>query len=788
MQMSQQKNKTKRRNGKAAKMVLQSLKDLKEDPVPGVDINTVEDDIYNWDVTVNGPDNSPYRDGKFHLSVKFKNRFPIQAPEFKMITPIYHMNINIRGMICLDKIATWDKKYTMRDVLSDIVELFENPSTNDPLVDQLTVLYCYNKERYNRNAYLCTQLYACGQDDEDDEDDKDGDKTPFTMDLFDNVANTTNNNDNNNNDNNHSNDRNLTITNLSPDTTVFVLVEREKKHKKRNNRSAMLKEIVNSESPMETAKSAGFDCIQGTNDNDKRNHHTYDNARSGVWVTCINLTIKKLVHYQHYVRSEHLYFIHNELKRLTDFRPQCDNPSPPHLLMRTIDYGKQYTCTKCSTTHNEVYYCCNSCKLWLCSTCCHLKMCQKYANLKLNNKDNLMRSRIATEISRFSLASSVAPPCTISNALIVVLRIGKYNGQTLELRGVAKNYKGLLNVFSKVWNYKVFYWVNKKGNNDNETGSDDMNESIYTNDIKRIENNSNFKLEWNGNEIKNFVEQARKHVVKNKHDGLIFIVAGHAYGDGNKMLIDSQAQEYPLASIYSMFTPRGRPLVESYKEEQKESLQLLRIPKIFCIDIHRGKQQAEATKTETEQEPKKANETDEKEMEYKHNEKQHEKAEKHRKQEKEKPQGQDQNKKNTTGKTNNEEDKNEQKEEKVEEKHKDSNPDSERNELHITRSNFYKLHATVESDDMIGDDESGGGFAKNLAQLFNDEKFVLENDWSTVVSKLREYTKRDDTSLGLGDLDESTLEYVVKFAVNKKSTDEKDEKYDGIQKENKAKM
>lgn len=104
----------------------------------------------------------------------------------------------------------------------------------------------------------------------------------------------------------------LTITNLSCDTTVAVLVE-EKMRKE--NRSLVLRTIMNGKSPTNAAKRNGFVCIKGSNNNEY-DYHVFDTGieRNGVFVTCLNLTFQKILYDRHYVLSEYLYFMDNQLK------------------------------------------------------------------------------------------------------------------------------------------------------------------------------------------------------------------------------------------------------------------------------------------------------------------------------------------------------------------------------------------------------------------------------------------------------------------------------------------
>ena len=52
-----------------------------------------------------------------------------------------------------------------------------------------------------------------------------------------------------------------------------------------------------------------------------------------------------------------------------------------------------------------------------------------------------------------------------------------------------------------------------------------------------MSNRTNYKLRWTLDEISVFVQQSRQHIVRNKHDGLIFVLS--AYDDRSKVFYDS---------------------------------------------------------------------------------------------------------------------------------------------------------------------------------------------------------------------------------------------------------
>ena len=54
-----------------------------------------EENLFNWIVIMQGPDNTAYEGGIFKLQFKFPDNYPFKAPEVKFLTTIYHPNIKL---------------------------------------------------------------------------------------------------------------------------------------------------------------------------------------------------------------------------------------------------------------------------------------------------------------------------------------------------------------------------------------------------------------------------------------------------------------------------------------------------------------------------------------------------------------------------------------------------------------------------------------------------------------------------------------------------------------------
>ena len=149
-------------NNLTHKRIKNELDDLNKSPIPNCSAGPINNnDMTKWDGTIIGPEDTPYMNGIFNISIEFTSEYPFKPPRVFFKTKIYHCNINDQGGICLDILKNnWSPALNISKLLLSICSLLSEPNPDDPLVPNIAELYKKNRELHDMNAKEYTIKYA----------------------------------------------------------------------------------------------------------------------------------------------------------------------------------------------------------------------------------------------------------------------------------------------------------------------------------------------------------------------------------------------------------------------------------------------------------------------------------------------------------------------------------------------------------------------------------------------------------------------------------------------------
>ncbi|EIM22646.1 putative ubiquitin-conjugating enzyme E2 [Wallemia mellicola CBS 633.66] len=143
------------------KRILKEAERLQVDAPEGIQAIPSEEDIRYFDVSIQGPDGSPFEKGIFKLELWLPSSYPMEPPKVRFLTKIYHPNIDKLGRICLDILKDkWSPALQIRTVLLSIQALLSSPNPDDPLANDVAEHYKTDEQAAKAVSKEWTALYA----------------------------------------------------------------------------------------------------------------------------------------------------------------------------------------------------------------------------------------------------------------------------------------------------------------------------------------------------------------------------------------------------------------------------------------------------------------------------------------------------------------------------------------------------------------------------------------------------------------------------------------------------
>ncbi|KAK4620079.1 Ubiquitin-conjugating enzyme E2 5A [Fulvia fulva] len=146
------------------KRLQKELQENAANPLPGCTIEPNESDMNIWNVYMEGPADSVYVGGRFHIQVTLPKEYPFKPPVVAFRTKIYHPNVSNddKGAMCLGmlKAEEWKPPNKIADVLKLVKAVLSAPQPDDAIETTIAEQYKNDFKGFEKEAKMWTSKYA----------------------------------------------------------------------------------------------------------------------------------------------------------------------------------------------------------------------------------------------------------------------------------------------------------------------------------------------------------------------------------------------------------------------------------------------------------------------------------------------------------------------------------------------------------------------------------------------------------------------------------------------------
>ena len=155
----------------ALRRIQKELEDIKNNPSREWDAGPLnESDLFHWQGTIMGPENTPYEGVYFFLNINFPTHYPLEPYKIIFTTRIYHPHINSNGHLhCCEYSelflktdpGNWNPSMTIRKGLDLITKSLKNIEVYcDGWNFECASMFLKDRKEFDRIAREWTKKYA----------------------------------------------------------------------------------------------------------------------------------------------------------------------------------------------------------------------------------------------------------------------------------------------------------------------------------------------------------------------------------------------------------------------------------------------------------------------------------------------------------------------------------------------------------------------------------------------------------------------------------------------------
>ncbi|XP_065179073.1 ubiquitin-conjugating enzyme E2 G2-like [Sycon ciliatum] len=147
----------------AMRRLLAEYKQITRNPPEGVIAGPKsEDNLFEWEAVIVGPEGTAYEDGVFSATLSFPKDYPMEPPKMKFNTRIFHPNVFPDGEVCISilhapgddplgyesHLERWSPVQSVEKILLSVVSMLAEPNIESSANVDASKVYRDDPERY----------------------------------------------------------------------------------------------------------------------------------------------------------------------------------------------------------------------------------------------------------------------------------------------------------------------------------------------------------------------------------------------------------------------------------------------------------------------------------------------------------------------------------------------------------------------------------------------------------------------------------------------------------------
>jgi len=153
--------------GTALRRLICELKNLSENPPDGVITGPLsEENYFEWEAAVVGPEGTPFEDGVFIARLSFPQDYPLNPPKMRFTSSMFHPNIYPDGRVCISILHSpgddptgyeksserWSPVQSVEKVLLSVMSMLAEPNDESPANVDAAVMWRKDRVKFDEIA------------------------------------------------------------------------------------------------------------------------------------------------------------------------------------------------------------------------------------------------------------------------------------------------------------------------------------------------------------------------------------------------------------------------------------------------------------------------------------------------------------------------------------------------------------------------------------------------------------------------------------------------------------